>query len=223
MTPARCLRAAAVALAAVLAGILPATAEERVLVLDPEESRITFSLGALLHTVEGSFQLGSGEIRFDPEAGTASGQIVVPTASGTTNNRRRDRRMHAEVLLSERYPRFVFTPESFEGRVGPEGGGVILGGVIEFFGARHRLEIPAWVEPSGDGRLRAAGGFSIPYADWGMKDVSSFLLRVSDQVEVKIEAVGDLSPAGESSAEPPSSAPPRTAPAPTEPPTPPNR
>ena len=194
MTPVRSLGAPVLALvlAAVLSGSLPAAAEERVLVLDPAESRVTFRLGAFLHTVEGSFDVSSGEVRYDSETGEATGRIVVDTASGTTNNRRRDRRMHSEVLLSQRYPRFVFVPDHFEGGVGPEGGGVMLSGELEFFGSRHRLEIPAWVEPSTDGRVRASGGFEIPYAEWGMKDVSGFLLRVSDEVEVRIEAVGDL-------------------------------
>jgi polyisoprenoid-binding protein YceI len=195
--PVRSLRApvCALALSAVLAWGGPAAAEERVLVLDPEESRITFTLGAFLHTVEGSFDVSSGEIRYDPETGQASGEIVVDTASGTTSNRRRDRRMHSEVLLSERYPRFVFVPEHFEGGVGPAGGGVMVSGELEFFGSRHRLEIPAWVEPSTDGRVRASGGFKIPYHEWGMKDVSGFLLRVAEEVDVQIQAVGDLSTA----------------------------
>jgi polyisoprenoid-binding protein YceI len=197
MMPVRPLRVPvwALALFAVFAGSGPAAAEERVLVLDPEESRITFTLGAFLHTVEGSFDVASGEIRYDPETGQASGEIVIDTASGTTNNRRRDRRMHSEVLLSERYPRFVFVPEHFEGGVGPAGGGVMLSGELEFFGSRHRLEIPAWVEPSTDGRVRASGGFKIPYHEWGMKDVSGFLLRVAEEVDVQIQAVGDLSTA----------------------------
>lgn len=194
MMPVRSLRVSVrvVVLSAVLAASGPAAAEERVLVLDPEQSKVTFTLGAFLHTVEGSFDVASGEIRYDPATGEASGEIVVDTASGTTNNRRRDRRMHSEVLLSERYPRFVFVPDHFEGGVGAEGGGVMLSGELEFFGARHRLEIPAWVEPSTDGRVRASGGFKIPYHAWGMKDVSGFLLRVAEEVDVQIQAVGDL-------------------------------
>jgi len=196
MSLLRPLRAPAAALAAAvaLAGAAAAAAEERTLVLDPDETRITFRLPAFLHTVEGSFRLASGEVRFDPANGAAAGRIEVDVASGTTDNRRRDRRMHAEVLLSERFPRFVFVPDHFEGSVGPAGGGVMLGGELEFFGARHRIEIPAWVEPDRDGRVRAGGTFTVPYAAWGMKDVSAFLLRVADEVEVRIELVGEYAP-----------------------------
>lgn len=208
MAPVRPCRVptAALALAAALACAAPAASAERTLVLDPEASKVSFRLGAFLHTVEGSLRVTGGEIRFDPETGAAAGRIEIDATSATTNNRRRDRRMHAEVLLSERHPRFVFVPDHFEGGVGPGGGGVMLAGELEFFGARHRLEIPAWVEPSGDGRLHATGSFSIPYAAWGMKDVSAFLLRVSDEVEVRIEVVGDYAP--EPAPEPPPAPPP---------------
>ncbi len=213
--------AAALAVAVALAGAAAAAAEERTLVLDPDETRITFRLPAFLHTVEGSFRLASGEVHFDPENGLAAGRIEVDVTSGTTDNRRRDRRMHAEVLLSERFPRFVFVPDHLEGSVGPAGGGVMLGGELEFFGARRRLEIPAWVEPDRDGRVRAGGTFTIPYKAWGMKDVSAFLLRVADEVEVRIELVGEYAPeaaepapAGETPAE---EAPPAPARAPRKP------
>lgn len=185
----------AVLTAAVL-GLLaaaPAAAEERVLVLDPDKTQVTFTLGALLHTVEGSFELRSGEIRFDTETGFATGRVEIEASSGETGNHRRDRRMHREVLESDRYPLFVLTPTSVEGGLGVAGGGILLRGDLEAYGGRHPVEITTFVESAGDGRVHATGGFTVPYAAWGMKDVSNLLLRVSEAVEVRIETTGELS------------------------------
>lgn len=213
-----------------LAAGAPAAAEEQVLVLDPEATRITFSLKALLHTVEGSFELRSGEIRFDTDTGSAGGRVVVDAASGATGSRRRDRRMHREVLLSERHPLFVLHPTGIEGGLSVAGGGVMLRGELEAYGARHPVEITAFVEPAGNGRIRATGDFDVPYVAWGMRDVSNLLLRVAEVVEVRIEAMGELTtpepaPRADSEtgdpdpqaepadAEPPAEAPPARAPA----------
>lgn len=200
---ARNLQALALALALAATAAAPAAAAERTLVLDPEETRITFVLDAVLHKVEGSFRLTAGEIRFDPETGAAGGRLEIDATSGDTANQRRDRRMHVEVLESERHPLFVLIPERIDGAAGvAAGGGVMLHGRLEIHGGSHPVEIPAWVEPvkdAADGRVRVTGGFTVPYVAWGLEDVSSGLLRVGKEVEVKIEAFGDLSdpaPAG---------------------------
>jgi hypothetical protein len=36
--------------------------------------------------------------------------------------------------------------------------------------------------------------FVVPYVDWGLKDPSNFVLRVSKQVEVDITATGHYAP-----------------------------
>jgi hypothetical protein len=40
------------------------------------------------------------------------------------------------------------------------------------------------------GEILIYTGFTIPYIQWGMKNPSTFLLRVSDQVEMTIQAAG---------------------------------
>lgn len=164
--------------------------------LDPQASRITFTLGATLHTVEGSFQVVEGEVRFDPATGEASGRIVVDATSGDTGNDKRDRDMHAKVLESEQFPRFVFIPERLEGSFEPSGRSqVVLHGSLEIHGDSHPVAIPAEVGSEGD-RLEADGHFEVPYVEWGMKDPSKFILRVEKSVEVEVHAVGRLSPGG---------------------------
>lgn len=173
-------------------------AEELTLTLDPEASTITFTLGAVLHTVEGSFRLEQGEVHFDPETGVASGRLVVDATSGNTGNDGRDEDMHTKVLESARYPDFVFTPTRLEGTFAPSGTSeVTLQGTLEIHGTAHEIAIPvtAAVSPGPDGRrLEATGSFEVPYVEWGMEDPGNFLLSVDDVVDVSAEAVGRIDP-----------------------------
>jgi polyisoprenoid-binding protein YceI len=65
--------------------------------IDPAKSVVQFTLGAVLHTVHGTFRIKSGTLRFDPGSGKASGQVAVDVRSGDTGEGTRDRQMHANV------------------------------------------------------------------------------------------------------------------------------
>jgi len=43
-------------------------------------------------------------------------------------------------------------------------------------------------------QLDADTQFPVPYQKWGMKNPSTFILRVDDTVQIQIHAVGRLSP-----------------------------
>lgn len=170
----------------------PAGGAERILRLDPRATEIRFTLGATLHTVEGTVSLRAGEIRFDPGTGEASGRVVVDAASADTGNDRRDRDMHRKVLESGRYPEIVFFPERLGSGLDAGGGGTVtLAGRLEIHGGSHLLEIPAEVTVEG-GRLTARATFAVPYVEWGMEDPSTLFLRVDKEVEVTVLAVGTL-------------------------------
>ena len=78
--------------------------------LDPAQTKIQWTLGAALHTVHGTFKLRSGSVTFDPQSGAASGEIIVDATSGESGNHSRDKKMHKEVLESQRYPEIIFSP-----------------------------------------------------------------------------------------------------------------
>lgn len=194
--------AAALLIALVLASSAApsAAAEEMTFTLDAAASGIAFSLGATLHTVEGSFPVVEGVVSFDPATGVASGRVVVDAAGGDTGNDKRDRDMHAKVLESEEYPQAVFAPTRLEGQLPAAGNGAVtLHGELTLHGAAHEVAIPAGVEREGS-RLRAVGTLTVPYVEWGMKDPSKLLLRVAKAVEVTVTAVGELAPAGPAAA-----------------------
>jgi polyisoprenoid-binding protein YceI len=171
-------------------------AEERMLHVDPAASRVTFTLQATLHQVEGSFSVRSGEVRFDAATGGASGEIVVAAASGETGNARRDRKMHAEVLESARWPELTFTPARIAGGLAPQGESeVTVRGVLRLQGQPHEVEVPLAIQIEAN-RLRAEGSLSVPYVAWGLADPSSLVLRVGKTVEVRILISGTLAARG---------------------------
>lgn len=183
-------RAVPVLLAAFAA--LPAYAGQRVLVLDPAASRVSFTLPATGHTVEGKLAVKSGRIAFDSETGAASGEIVIDLASAETGNKSRDKTMHEEVLETGQHPLAVFRAEKIRGALAPAGPSqVTLDGTLTFHGGDHKVSLPAKVENQ-DGRLKAETELEIPFVAWGLHDPSLLMLRVAKVVKVKVAARGSL-------------------------------
>ena len=178
----------------------PARAEQSALVLDPAASRVSFTLDATGHTVEGTMALKSGRIAFDPATGAASGEIVLDLKSAQTGNNGRDKDMHAKVLETGKYPTATFRAEKVRGTVAPSGTSQItLDGTLSFHGADHKMSLPAKVAVE-NGRLKADTQLQIPYVEWGLHDPSMFVLRVAKVVDVKVHAAGTLEMAGGASA-----------------------
>jgi len=166
------------------------SAQQIVVVLDPAQTAIQFTLGATLHTVHGTFKLKSGELRFDPATGAAGGSIVIDVTTGDTGNPSRDSKMHREVLESEKYPEAIFTPRKVNGSVAiPGNSQVRVQGSFRIHGTDHdlTLTVPLVVK---DRTLNATTQFAIPYVQWGMKDPGTFVLHVSDKVQMDISAAG---------------------------------
>lgn len=160
--------------------------------LDPAQTKITFTLGATFHTVEGSFKLKSGTIQFSPATGEASGDVVVDATSGESGNDSRDRKMHKSVLESQNYPEIVFVPERIQGQVSLSGEShVQILGLVKLHGSQHEIALPADIQVTGN-ELTANVHFAIPYVEWGLKDPSTFILRVDKTVNIIIHAVGSL-------------------------------
>jgi polyisoprenoid-binding protein YceI len=170
----------------------PATVQETAFQLDPAQTSVKFTLSDVLHTVHGAFQLKSGGLRLEPATGKISGEIVVDAKSGESGSGMRDRKMHKEVLESERYPEIVFHPDKIEGAVATQGkSSVKVHGMFSIHGVDREITVPAEVEMSAD-HWTAAVHFTIPYAKWGMKNPSTLFLRVNDSVEIDLIAAGGV-------------------------------
>lgn len=157
--------------------------------IDPAQTHVEFTLADVIHTVHGSFALKRGSIRFDPATGKASGELAVDAASGDSGSAARDRRMHQNILETDRYPEIVFRPDSVHGKLAPEGPSQVeLHGQFLIHGAAHEITMPVQVEAS-RGQYTAVAHFTVPYVQWGMKNPSTLFLRVSDKVEISIRTV----------------------------------
>jgi polyisoprenoid-binding protein YceI len=157
----------------------------------PAKTSVNFTLGDVLHTVHGSFNVKGGTVHFDPASNKISGEILVDAASGNSGSDGRDKKMHNEVLESARYPDIAFRPDRVEGRVADLGASTIqVHGMFSIHGAEHEITIPVQVE-MGPGWWTAVLNFEVPYVEWGMKNPSTFLLRVDQSVDIKIQASGE--------------------------------
>ncbi len=116
----------------------------------------------------------SGSLLLDPPLGKLTGEIVVDAASGESGNGMRDRKMHREILESDRYKEIVFRPDRFEGVVSLQGKSAIrVHGIFTIHGSDHELTIPSEVEPFAE-HWTATLHFPVPYTKWGMKNPSTF-------------------------------------------------
>lgn len=160
-------------------------ADLRVLV-PPESTDIAFELKATMHTVHGTATLERAEFVIDTATGSVSGEAVVSAASADTGNKKRDKKMHSKVLLSDSHPNIVFRADRFEGEIDAAGSSeIMLVGVMEIIGVEHPLTVPVEVNTT-EGTARAS--FTVPYVDWGLEDPSTFLLRVGKEVPVTVTA-----------------------------------
>jgi polyisoprenoid-binding protein YceI len=178
-----------------LALLARAGAQPTQLTLDPAKTRIDWTLGDVLHTVQGAFQLKSGTIVFDPKTGEASGQILVDAASGNSGNGTRDSKMKKEILETARYPDIVFVPKHVSGFVpGQESSTVQVAGNFTIHGGTHELTLTLPIVVK-NAAVEAHTKFDVPYVDWGMKNPSTLFLKVEKTVQISISAVGELQPA----------------------------
>lgn len=168
--------------------------------LDPTRTTVKFTLADVLHTVHGTFQLKHGALQFDPSSGKISGEITVDAQSGQSGSGARDRKMHKEVLESQRYPEISFRPDRIVGMVADHGSSSVqVHGIFRIHGADREITVPAQVEMLSD-HWTANVHFNIPYEKWGMKNPSTLFLRVSDTVEIDLSGSGSIVPSSTAAA-----------------------
>jgi len=156
----------------------------------PANTSIKFTLGDILHTVHGSFQFKRGEVNYDFATQTVHGTVVADTTSGESGNHSRDRKMHREILESDKYPEIIFRPDRVEGTVAPLGSFTVqVHGIFSIHGSDHELTVPVRVEVFPDHWV-ADSHFNVPYVKWGIKNPSTLFLRVSESVEIDVHATG---------------------------------
>jgi polyisoprenoid-binding protein YceI len=95
-----------------------------------------------------------------------------------------------------KYPEITFRPDRVDGKVADPGTSTVqVHGILSIHGSDHQITIPVKVQVFADHWI-ADAHFTVPYVQWGIKNPSSFLLRVSESVEVDVHATGANPPAG---------------------------
>jgi polyisoprenoid-binding protein YceI len=163
--------------------------QETVLELNPAQSHVEFTLSDVLHTVHGSFKLKRGTVHCDFATRKCSGEIVIDAQSGDSGSEARDKKMHHNILESDRYPEIVFTPDHVEGTLSKAS----IHGLFRIHGKEHEMTMAVEAVPAGSG-LDVTAHFIVPYVEWGMKNLSVLLLRVGDQVNINVQARGRVQP-----------------------------
>ena len=175
-----------------LRGSSHAQERDQLLEFTPVQTSITFTLGDVLHTVHGAFDLKSGTVHFNPVTGAIGGEILVDATSGRSGNSSRDGKMHREILESAHYREITFLPDRVDGKVNPQGKSSIqLHGMFGIHGASHEIMVPVEVEMTPD-HWTATAHFAVPYVKWGMKNPSTFILRVNQTVDIDVSVRGAL-------------------------------
>jgi polyisoprenoid-binding protein YceI len=193
------LRLAVVALiASVVLSALPQhaalqTAESQLILnLDPAQSGVHWTLGSSLHTVHGTFSFKKGSLQIDLASGKVSGEIIADATSGNSGNDSRDKKMHNDVLESARFGEVIFRPDSFTGKLASQGESTVeVHGIFVLHGSEHELTVPVKVALAGD-HWTGSASFSVPFIDWGLKNPSTWLLKVEHAVKVELELKGTL-------------------------------
>jgi hypothetical protein len=161
--------------------------------LDPAATTIEWTLGDTLHTVHGTFKLKQGFISCNPLTGAATGLIEIDAASGESGNSARDHRMNKSILESDRYQLITFRPNHIEGNLGEAiHGDFVVDGIFNLHGQDHPMKMNVSVQPAADG-LAIKTHFAVPYVQWGVKDPSTFVFRVSKDVSIDVTAIAKTS------------------------------
>src|SRR5216683_1689050 len=194
LTSSRNLRRNALLLiAAVFPAILHAEdkAQDK-LSLDTTRSEVHFTLADTLHTVHGTFHIQQGDITFDPATGKADGSIVVDALSGKSGNSIRDHRMTNDELKAPDFKTVAFVPTRFSGTFNSTGDSTLqVHGLFTLLGTPHEIDVPMQIQVDGD-RIHAVGSFPVPYVQWGLKDPSTFMIKVNKEVQVELDLSGTL-------------------------------
>src|SRR5258705_811515 len=162
------------------------------LALDTARSEVHFTLTDTLHVVHGTFRIQQGDITFDPATGKATGSIVVDALSGQSGNSTRDHRMAKDELKAPDFKTIAFAPTRFTGTFNPTGDSTLqVHGLFTLIGTPHEIDVPMQVQVNGE-QIHAVGSFVIPYVQWGLKDPSTFMIKVNKEVHVDLDLTGTL-------------------------------
>lgn len=169
-------------------------AQHQTFTVNPDASKVAFTLGGNTHHVDGTFHVQSGSIDYDRSAQAISGSVVVAAGSGNSGDQGRDKKMNSDVLDVAHYAEVSFVPKSYQGTIPTSGDFTIqVTGIFTLHGTPHDLTVPMQIHIEGTA-LTTKTHFTVPYVQWGLKDPSIFILKVAKVVDIDLTLAGSLSP-----------------------------
>ncbi len=170
-----------------------ALAQHQTFVVNSDGSAVKMTLNTTHELVNGTFQVQSGVIDFDPSAAKISGNVMVAAGSGKTGNNSRDKKMNNDILHVQQYTTVTFSPKSYTGTIAASGDSTIrVTGVFTLLGTPHDLTTLIQIHMNG-GNCTAKAHFVIPYVQWGLKDPSFLFWKAEKQVDMDLNLVGHIS------------------------------
>lgn len=167
-----------------------AQAQHQTFTVTPEKSEVKMTLNTNHEIVNGTFHVQSGSISYDRASPALSGGVSVAAGSGNTGNGSRDKKMHKDVLLSEKYTTVTFAPKSYTGTIAATGDSTIqVTGTLTLLGNPHEITTPMQLHLDG-ANSSAKTHFSIPYVQWGLKDPSFMMWKTEKEVAIDLNLAG---------------------------------
>ena len=113
----------------------------------------------------------------------------MDAVSGDSGSNARDSRMKKNILETDKYPDIEFRPDLVRGSMNEEGASHLdVHGTFRIHGGDHEMTLPVDVQRQ-NGQITIRTHFDVPYVDWGMKNPSTFVLRVDKTVRIDITGV----------------------------------
>jgi len=161
-----------------------------------EKSRVAFDGDSTLHSFTGTTSAVTGWIdcRFTELSVHTSASVAIDARTLDTDNAKRDREMHKDVLETKRYPTITFTADkASQVKFYPSEnrGEFLLHGVLDLHGKAKRIQFPVKAILEGE-TLTATGSVALPdITEYGIDPPSKGLglIRVSKKVGIRFKVV----------------------------------
>jgi polyisoprenoid-binding protein YceI len=172
-----------------------AVAQHQTFHIEPRESLVQFLFDGSKPHVEGTFRVADTDILFDKNGPKMGGSLIVKAGSERSGDRARDKALHAQELAADQFQDIVFEPKSFTGKIDVSDGKSVIQvtGTLTLRGVPHAVTVPVEFASTGN-RATVHVHLTVPYVQWGLKDLTGLHIQAGPEVQIDVNLVGYLTP-----------------------------